>query len=66
MHSDCVNNFNSCLASTKDIILGTDTGQLYELAVDEKDKKEKYLKLLFELKELPEAIMGLQVLLESL
>ncbi|XP_078436870.1 zinc ion binding protein isoform X2 [Wolffia australiana] len=47
--------------STKDIILGTDTGQLYELYIDEKDKKEKYLKLLFELKELPEAITGLQM-----
>ncbi|CAA6658409.1 unnamed protein product [Spirodela intermedia] len=55
------NRQNITEASTKDIILGTDTGQLFELAVDEKDKKEKYLKLLFELKELPEAIMGLQM-----
>lgn len=31
------------------------------MAVDEKDKREKYIKLLFELNELPEAFMGLQV-----
>lgn len=49
-------------ASTKEVILGTDNGQLYEMAVDEKDKREKYVKLLFELAELPEAFMGLQVL----
>lgn len=30
--------------------------------MDEKDKREKYIKFLFELNELPEAIMGLQVL----
>ncbi|MQL89401.1 hypothetical protein Taro_021975 [Colocasia esculenta] len=48
-------------ASTREIILGTDNGQLFEVAVDEKDKKEKYIKLLYELKELPEAIMGLQM-----
>ncbi|KAG9452776.1 hypothetical protein H6P81_005680 [Aristolochia fimbriata] len=48
-------------ASTREIILGTDGGQLYEMAVDEKDKKEKYVKLLFELTELPEAFMGLQM-----
>lgn len=49
------------LASTREVILGTENGQIYELAVDEVDKKEKYVKLLFELTELPEAIMGLQV-----
>ncbi|XP_043689098.1 vacuolar sorting protein 18 isoform X2 [Telopea speciosissima] len=48
-------------ASTREVILGTDNGQLYEIAVDEKDKKEKYMKLLFELTELPEAFMGLQM-----
>ncbi|KAJ4977061.1 hypothetical protein NE237_002167 [Protea cynaroides] len=48
-------------ASTREVILGTDNGQLYEIAVDEKDKKEKYMKLLFELAELPEAFMGLQM-----
>jgi hypothetical protein len=31
--------------------------------VDEKDKKEKYIKFLFEFTELPEAFMDLQVLL---
>lgn len=51
--------------STKEVILGTDNGQLHELAVDEKDKKEKYIKFLFDLTELPEAFMGLQVLLLS-
>lgn len=48
-------------ASTKEVILGTDDGQLHEIAVDEKDKKEKYIKFLFELRELPEAFMGLQM-----
>ncbi|XP_010931902.1 vacuolar sorting protein 18 isoform X1 [Elaeis guineensis] len=48
-------------ASTKEVILGTENGQIYEMAVDEADKKEKYVKLLFELTELPEAIMGLQM-----
>ncbi|XP_058739842.1 vacuolar sorting protein 18-like isoform X2 [Vicia villosa] len=47
--------------STKEFILGTDNGQLHELAVDEKDKKEKYIKFLYELTELPEALMGLQM-----
>lgn len=47
--------------STKEVILGTDNGQLFEIAVDEKDKREKYMKFLFELTELPEAFMGLQV-----
>ncbi|CAN4101721.1 unnamed protein product [Withania somnifera] len=48
-------------ASTREIILGTDNGQLYEMSVDVKDKMEKYVKLLFELKELPEAFTGLQM-----
>ncbi|KAH1222544.1 Vacuolar sorting protein 18 [Glycine max] len=47
--------------STKEVILGTENGQLHELAVDEKDKKEKYIKFLFELTELQEAFMGLQM-----
>lgn len=49
------------LASTKEVILGTDNGQLHEIAVDEKDKREKYIKFLFELAELPEAFKDLQV-----
>ncbi|KAG6661371.1 hypothetical protein I3843_03G164800 [Carya illinoinensis] len=48
-------------ASTKEVILGTDNGQLHEISVDEKDKKEKYIKFLFELTELPEDFMGLQM-----
>ncbi|KAG8502091.1 hypothetical protein CXB51_000253 [Gossypium anomalum] len=48
-------------ASTREVILGTENGQLYEISVDEKEKREKYIKPLFELAELPEAIMGLQM-----
>ncbi|XP_057794948.1 vacuolar sorting protein 18 [Salvia miltiorrhiza] len=48
-------------AYTKEIILGTENGQLYEVSVDEKDKKEKYIKFLFELNELPEEFTGLQM-----
>lgn len=59
-------DFLFCLSlnsvSTKEIILGTQDGQLFEMAVDEKDKREKYIKFLFELEELPEAFMALQVL----
>lgn len=47
--------------STREIIIGVDNGQLYEMAVDEKDKKEKYIKFLFEMIELPEAFMGLEM-----
>lgn len=53
-------------ASTREVIIGTDNGQLHEAYIDEKDKKEKYVRLLFELTELPEAFMGLQVLFASL
>ncbi|XP_019166141.1 PREDICTED: uncharacterized protein LOC109161986 isoform X2 [Ipomoea nil] len=35
--------------------------QLCEIYVDAKDKMEKHIKLLFELKELPETFMGLQM-----
>ncbi|KAG7654035.1 Clathrin heavy chain/VPS 7-fold repeat [Arabidopsis suecica] len=47
--------------STKEIIVGTQDGQLFEMAVDEKDKREKYIKFLFELEELPEAFKALQM-----
>ncbi|CAL5381364.1 unnamed protein product [Camellia sinensis] len=50
----------NAVASTREVILGTDNGQLHEIAVDEKDKKEKHINFLFDLKELPEAFMGLQ------
>ncbi|KAI3997302.1 hypothetical protein MKX01_009146 [Papaver californicum] len=53
-------------ASTREIILGTDSGQLFEMAVDEKDKKEKYINNLYDLSELPEAFMGLQMEVASL
>lgn len=48
-------------ASTREVIIGTDNGQLHEIYIDEKDKKEKYVRFLFELTELPEAFMGLQM-----
>ncbi|XP_020100737.1 vacuolar protein sorting-associated protein 18 homolog isoform X3 [Ananas comosus] len=48
-------------ASTKEVILGTENGQIYETAVDEVEKREKYVKQLFELTELQEAITGLQM-----
>ncbi|KAL6285226.1 hypothetical protein ACE6H2_009616 [Prunus campanulata] len=57
--------FFSITASTKEVILGNDNGQLHEMAVDEKDKKEKYVKFLFELLELPEAFMSLQTVFAS-
>lgn len=48
-------------ASTREVVLGTENGQLHEIVVDEKDKKEKHINLLYELKELPEAFTSLQV-----
>lgn len=48
-------------AYTREVIIGTTSGQLYETAVEEKDKKEKFCKLLFELTEAPEPFIGLQV-----
>uniref|UniRef100_A0A0E0LRW0 RING-type domain-containing protein n=1 Tax=Oryza punctata TaxID=4537 RepID=A0A0E0LRW0_ORYPU len=47
-------------ASTKEVILGTEDGQIFEIAVDEADKKEKYVKSLFTLSE-QEGIKGLQM-----
>ena len=51
----------SCTAFTREVIIGTTSGQLYETAVEEKDKKEKYCKLLFELTEDSEPFVGVQV-----
>ncbi|KAF0897711.1 hypothetical protein E2562_000427 [Oryza meyeriana var. granulata] len=48
-------------ASTKEVILGTEDGQIFEITVDEADKKEKYVKTLFTLSELQEGIKGLQM-----
>jgi vacuolar protein sorting-associated protein 18 len=48
-------------ASTKEVILGTQNGQLFEMAVDEAEKREKYVKQLFELNDPREPITGLQV-----
>ncbi|KAG0626001.1 hypothetical protein M758_2G095100 [Ceratodon purpureus] len=48
-------------ASTREVIIGTASGQLYETALEEKDKKEKYCKLLFELTEAPEPFVGVQM-----
>ncbi|GJS41455.1 hypothetical protein Tco_0566498 [Tanacetum coccineum] len=38
-----------------------ENGKLHEIAVDEKDKRDKYIKFLFELSEYPEAFEGLQM-----
>ncbi|AQK40790.1 zinc ion binding [Zea mays] len=48
-------------ASTKEVILGTESGQIFEMAVDEADKREKYVKPLFELTEQREGIKDLQM-----
>ncbi|KAF3340737.1 vacuolar protein sorting-associated protein 18 [Carex littledalei] len=48
-------------ASTKEVILGTQNGQLFEMAVDEAEKREKYVKQLFELTDPREPITGLQM-----
>lgn len=48
-------------AFTREVIVGTTSGQLYETAVEEKDKKEKFCKLLFELSEVPEPFIGVQM-----
>lgn len=45
----------------QDIAVGTSEGQLFETSLDEKEKKEKPLKLLYELSELKEQIVGLQM-----
>ncbi|GKD11702.1 hypothetical protein Tco_1196109 [Tanacetum coccineum] len=34
-------------SSTREVILGTENGKLHEIAVDEKDKRDKYIKFLF-------------------
>ena len=39
----------ACAASTKEVILATDTGQLLEAVFEEKEKKERPPKLLFAL-----------------
>jgi hypothetical protein len=39
-------------AFTREVILGTTNDQLYETTIEEKDKKEKYRKLLFEIMKL--------------
>ncbi|KAI5058038.1 hypothetical protein GOP47_0026208 [Adiantum capillus-veneris] len=48
-------------ASSRDIAIGTSGGQLFETSLDEKEKKEKPLKLLYELRELNEPIIGVQM-----
>lgn len=48
-------------ATTREIVIGTTGGQLYEACVEEKEKKERPLKLLYELTELQEPIVGLQM-----
>ncbi|KAJ3688031.1 hypothetical protein LUZ61_017195 [Rhynchospora tenuis] len=48
-------------SSTKEVILGTQNGQLFEMAVDEAEKREKYVKQLFELTDPREPITGLEM-----
>jgi hypothetical protein len=43
------------------VILGTKSGQIFEMAVDEADKREKYVKPLFEPTEQREGIKDLKV-----
>lgn len=47
--------------TSRDIAIGTTGGQLYETSLEEKEKKEKPLKLLYDLSELNEPIVGLQM-----
>jgi hypothetical protein len=43
--------------------LGTTNGQLYEITIEEKNKKEKYVKLLFEITEVPEPFIDVHVII---
>jgi len=45
------------------VILGTTNGQLYEITIEEKNKKEKYVKLLFEITEAPEPFIDVHVII---
>ncbi|CAM6102948.1 unnamed protein product [Calypogeia fissa] len=47
--------------TTAAVIVGTTTGQLFELLVEEKDKREKYVNKLFELTERLEPFVGVQM-----
>lgn len=51
----------SLAATTAPVLVGTTTGQLFELLVEEKDKREKYVNKLFELTERLEPFVGVQV-----
>ncbi|KAH7283931.1 hypothetical protein KP509_34G031500 [Ceratopteris richardii] len=46
---------------SQDMVVGTSGGQLLETSLEEKEKREKPLKLLYELTELNEPIVGLQM-----
>eukprot|EP00249_Psilotum_nudum_P014604 c24909_g1_i1 orf=639-3668(-) len=48
-------------AIAREILIGTAAGQLYETSLDEKDKREKPLKLLYDLTELQEPFVSLQM-----
>jgi hypothetical protein len=48
-------------ATLQDVVIGTSEGQLYETSLEEKEKKGKTLKKLYELTELKEPLVGLQV-----
>jgi len=50
---------------TREVILGTTNDQLYETTVEEKDKKEKYRKLLFEIMQLQSLLLVYRWLLSE-
>ena len=53
-------NKSGCSATLQDVVIGTSEGQLYETSLEEKEKKGKTLKRLYELTELKEPFVGLQ------
>jgi hypothetical protein len=43
-------------ANTREFLVATSNGQIHELLIEEKDKQEKHLKILYELQESQEPI----------
>jgi hypothetical protein len=48
-------------ANTREFLIATSSGQIHELFIEEKDKREKHVKLLYELQESQEPICAIQV-----
>ena len=57
--------FRNGSATLQDVVIGTSEGQLYETSLEEKEKKGKTLKRLYELTELKEPFVGLQACTNS-